>query len=73
MNNSNKKFQLSLELASIMDLKVLVKTTYELEGDRLELLLVYERIEQLRALGRTISAKATGALPNVDKVLKAGF
>jgi hypothetical protein len=47
---------LQLELAAILDVRVLVRTTYALEGDRLEILLVYRRIEELRALGRAIAA-----------------
>jgi len=38
--------------------RILVKTTYELEGDRLEILLTYDRIEGLRALGRASDAAA---------------
>ena len=51
-------------------MRILVKTTYELEGDRLEILLVYDRIEALRALGRSISQDEDGVLPNVDAVLR---
>ena len=51
-----KSTALCLELASMLDMRTLVAQTYALEGDRLEVLLVYERIEALRALGRSISA-----------------
>ena len=61
---------LRLELAAMLDMRTLVKTTYELEGDRLEVLLVYDRIEALRALGRSIAAYQDGVLPNVDAVLR---
>ena len=56
-------------------MEILVKTTYALEGDRLEILVTYERIEALRALGRSIQSKADGVLPNVDSTLRrmAGF
>lgn len=62
---------LQLELAAILDVRVLVRTTYALEGDRLEILLVYRRIEELRALGRAIAANQDCVLPNVDAVLRA--
>ena len=63
--------KLRLQLAAMLDMKVLVKTTYELEGDRLELLLVYNRIEKLRELGRALRNGADGVLPNVDATLRA--
>eukprot|EP00326_Haptolina_ericina_P035021 CAMPEP_0181246642 /NCGR_PEP_ID=MMETSP1096-20121128/44115_1 /TAXON_ID=156174 ORGANISM="Chrysochromulina ericina, Strain CCMP281" /NCGR_SAMPLE_ID=MMETSP1096 /ASSEMBLY_ACC=CAM_ASM_000453 /LENGTH=829 /DNA_ID=CAMNT_0023343497 /DNA_START=868 /DNA_END=3357 /DNA_ORIENTATION=+ len=62
---------LQLELAAMLDVRVLVRTTYALEGDRLEVLLVYRRIEELRALGRALAANQDGVLPNVDAVLRA--
>eukprot|EP00965_Chrysotila_dentata_P127799 4225808-Pleurochrysis_carterae.AAC.1 len=52
-------------------MRVLVKFTYELEGDRLEILLEYERIEQLRQLGQSLRANVFGVLPNLDAVLRA--
>ena len=55
----------------MLDVRLLVETTYALEGDRLEILLVYRRIEDVRALGRSIAANADGVLPNVDAVLRA--
>ena len=42
----------------------------ELEGDRLEIMLTFERIEALRALGRAIKAEEDGCLPNVDATLR---
>ena len=65
-----KRDALRLELAAMLDTRTLVKTTYELEGDRLELLLTYDRVEALRALGRAIAAGNDGVLPNVDAVLR---
>jgi hypothetical protein len=62
---------LQLELAAMLDVRCLVSTTYDLEGDRLEVLLVFRRIEELRALGRSLGANADGVLPNVDSVLRA--
>lgn len=47
------------------------KFTYELEGDRLEILLVYERIESLRAFGRQLSEHGgAGVLPNLDATIR---
>jgi hypothetical protein len=63
--------ELKLELAAMLDVRVLVRTTYALEGDRLEVLLVFRRIEELRALGRALAANEDGVLPNVDAVLRA--
>lgn len=70
LGNNDKSSQLKLQLAAVQDMKVLVTITYELEGDGLELLLVYDRIERLRALGRSIASGAVGVLPNVDAVLR---
>lgn len=58
--------KLQLQLAAVLDTRPLVKTTAELEGDRLELLVVYDRIEKLRSLGRSVANGDHGALPNVD-------
>ena len=66
----NKTASLRLELAAILDMEIVVKTTYELEGDRLEILLTYDKIEALRALGRSIKAYNDGVLPNVDATLR---
>ncbi|KAK3258528.1 hypothetical protein CYMTET_32430 [Cymbomonas tetramitiformis] len=50
----------------------LLKTTYELEGDRLEILLVFRRIEALRSFGRSLrgDVENRGLLPNVDAVIR---
>ncbi|KAK3257389.1 hypothetical protein CYMTET_33521 [Cymbomonas tetramitiformis] len=49
----------------------MLKTTYELEGDRLEILLVYRRVEALRAFGRSLLDGANrDTLPNVDAVIR---
>ena len=67
----DRSAELKLELAAMLDVRVLVRTTYALEGDRLEILLVFRRIEELRALGRALAANQDGVLPNVDAVLRA--
>ncbi|KAK3255050.1 hypothetical protein CYMTET_35754 [Cymbomonas tetramitiformis] len=45
----------------------MLKTTYELEGDRLEIVLAFRRIETLRAYGRQLLSVSEnrGLLPNV--------
>lgn len=63
--------QLQLQLGALLDIRLLVKTTMELEGDRLELLLVHDRVEKLRSLGRSIRNGDDGALPNVDALLRS--
>lgn len=60
---------LKLQLAAMRDIRALVQMTYELEGDRLEILLVHQRIEKLRALGRAMQSGAD-VIPNVDAILR---
>lgn len=55
----------------MLDLRPLVQTTTELEGDRLEMLVVYDRIEKLRALGRGIKKGDDGVLNNLDALLRS--
>ena len=61
---------LRLQIAAMLDIRELVRITYELEGHRLEILLTYDRVETLRAKGRAITNKDDGVLPNVDGVLR---
>lgn len=64
--------KLKLEFAAMLDMRALVRTTYELEGDRLELLLVHQRIEELRAFGRSLVAdEGATVLPNLDAALRS--
>ena len=37
-----------------MDLEILVSTTYEMEGERLENLLLFSRFGAIRQLGRSL-------------------
>lgn len=67
---SEKGDELRLQIAAMLDVRELVRTTYALEGDRLEIMLAFERLEALRSLGRAITAGADGVLPNVDGVLR---
>lgn len=70
---AQSRYTIKLQLAAMLDMQVLVKTTYELEGDRLELMLVYDRIERLRKLGEAIQNGGDGVLPNVDAVIRSGM
>jgi hypothetical protein len=63
--------QLQIELAALLDARLLVATTYELEGDRLEILLAHSRIETLRSFGRTLGQP--GVLRNVEAVLRSSI
>ena len=67
----NEGDQLELEFAAMLDVRQLISTTYELEGDRLEILVAFDRIEVLRKLGQTLGED--GTLPNVDAVLRKKF
>lgn len=71
LDNEAKAKKLGLQLAAMLDMRCLVSTTYELEGDRLELLLLYERIERLRALGKAMLAGDAGVLSNLDAALRS--
>ena len=66
----NETDDLRLQLAGMLDMRVLVATTMELEGDRLEIMLTYERIEMLRSTGRAIKSYADGCTPNIDATLR---
>ena len=60
--------RLELEFAAMLDSRRIVSTCYELEGDRLEILIAYDRIEVLRAHGRALGDD--GTIPNVDAVIR---
>lgn len=70
LDNKETELKLKLELAAMLDIRALVRTTYELEGDRLELLLVYNHVEELRAFGRSlVDNLGARLLPNLDAAL----
>lgn len=70
--DSTEKFNtFKLQLAAMLDMRQLVQTTYELEGDQLEFLLVYQRVERLRALGNALRNGGASVLPNLDAALQA--
>lgn len=70
LQNRTQSQKMRLQLACMLDLECLVRTTYELEGDRLELLLVYDRVESLRERGKQIQAGSMGVLCNLDAALR---
>ena len=41
-----------------MDLEILMLTTYEMEGERLEILLLFSRFKAIRQLGRSVKNRA---------------
>ena len=59
---------LEYELAGVMDTQCLVSTCYNMEGDRLEILFVYDALEDLRQFGRTLGD--AGTLPSLDAKLR---
>ena len=50
---------LQFELAAAMDMGILCSTTYKMEGDGLEVLLIYDALETIRAKGRTLGNDAS--------------
>ena len=66
---SAHKLIIKLQAAAILDMRVLVSTTYTLEGDGGALLLLaYPLIENIRQLGRNLASE--GSLANVEAVLR---
>lgn len=63
--------QLELELAAMLDQQSLVQANYDLEDDRLEVLVTYDKIESLRTYGRALGED--GTLRNADSVLRKRF
>lgn len=60
---------LRLELAAVLSCERLCTATYRLEGDGLELLLVHQTVEALRAFGRTLGNDSSD-LPSVAALLR---
>eukprot|EP00967_Tisochrysis_lutea_P032208 scaffold38057_cov41-Tisochrysis_lutea.AAC.1 len=52
-----------------MDLEILCSTTYKLEGDELEILLVHDALEGIRERGRRLGYEASD-LPNAAAILR---
>jgi hypothetical protein len=63
---------LELSIAAHMDMEKLVTTTIEMEGERLEILLLFSRIEAIRQLGHSLRDDETnrGVLRNVDALIR---
>ena len=62
---------LKLQHAAIVDMKMVISLTYDMEGDLIPQLLAYQRIEALRGVGRHIANGVPGALPTVEAILRA--
>ena len=71
MTEIYKRDPLVLELSIVahMAIELPISTTYEMEGDRFEVLLVYSRIKALRGLGSRIKSRARGVLVNVENAI----
>ena len=68
----NHRHELRVELAAMLDMRSLVAATYDMEGDRLEILLVYDRIMTLMQLGQRLrQGDVDGMLSNLHAVLRA--
>ena len=63
---------LELSIAAHMDLEILLRTTDEMQGERLEILLLFSRFEAIRQLGRSLRDDETnrGVLRNVDALIR---
>lgn len=57
------------QFATMLDMRLLITTTYNLEGDGLAVMLAYERIEALRQLGRSLAQP--GILVNLAAVIRS--
>ena len=60
--------ELAVELAAMLDIRRLFRAINILEGDGLESLQVYDRIQDLLAFGRSLGSP--GGTPNLDAVLR---
>jgi hypothetical protein len=66
------RHELRCELAAMLDMRVLVAATYDMEGGRLEILLVHDRIQTLMEIGdRLRRGDVDGLLPNLGAVMRA--
>jgi hypothetical protein len=63
---------LQLSIAAHMDMEKIMTTCFEMEGERLEILLLHSRIEALRQFGASLRDDATnrGVLHNVDALIR---
>ena len=67
---SQDPINFELSVAAYMDLADIVKTTYEMEGERLEILVIFGRIEKIRALGRSLAGAHSGILVHTEAALR---
>jgi hypothetical protein len=65
----SSELELKIDLAGMMDVKIIIETTHKLEGDGVEIAVAFRYLEALRAMGRALDSE--GSLPNVESVLRA--
>ena len=53
----------------MLDVRLIVSTTYTIEGDGLVILLAWQLVETVRKMGRELMHE--GTLPNVEAVLRS--
>lgn len=68
-SDEGKRLDLQLDLAVMLDAVCFCESTYRLEGDRLEMILVWEEIEAIRAKGRMLE-DTMSVMPNVAALLR---
>jgi hypothetical protein len=68
LGDAARRDAFEVELALVKDLEVFMTTTYNIEGDGLVILLVYDMIEKVRTLGRSLHTQVS--LPNTAAVLR---
>lgn len=69
-SDMQKRKDLEVDLAVMLDATFFCETTYWLEGDRLEILVVWDEIEAIRAKGRLLEANTSNMMPNVAALLR---
>lgn len=71
LDNTEDCFGLQLDLAVLLDSSIFCEKTYRFEGDRLELFIVAEDIEEIREKGKTLGENINmRSLPNVAALLR---
>lgn len=68
-SDQSSRLDLQLDLAVMLDAVCFCESTYRLEGDRLEILFVWDEIEALRAKGRMLEG-TMASMPNVAALLR---
>lgn len=61
---------LKLQHAALVDMKFIISTTYEMEGDLIPQILGFLRLETIRGVGRNIQNRVPGTLPTVEAIYR---